>query len=74
MDNYRYPKDAVLTKFPEIDDLDQYKDLKLFYKKYVGEELMNHFISYTDMKNKYPIQVKDIRHQIDKKLQKNSTV
>ena len=26
---------------------------------------MNPFISYTDMKNKYPIQVIDLRHQID---------
>ena len=26
---------------------------------------MNPFISYTDMKNKYPIQVIDLRHQVD---------
>ena len=26
---------------------------------------MNPFISYTDMKNKYPIQVINLRHQID---------
>ena len=26
---------------------------------------MNPFISYTDMKNKYPIQVIDVRHQVD---------
>ena len=26
---------------------------------------MNPFISYIDMKNKYPIQVIDLRHQVD---------
>ena len=26
---------------------------------------MNPFISYTDMKSKYPIQVIDLRHQVD---------
>ena len=49
-DGYRYPRDAVLTKFPATEYLDQYRDLELFYKEYVGEELMNPYISYTDMK------------------------
>ena len=65
IDGYRYPKESVLTNFTENDYLDQYRDLKSFYEKYVGEQLMNPFISYTDMKNKYPIQVIDLRHQID---------
>ena len=47
----------------ENDYVDQYRDLKLFYKEYVGEILMNPFISYAGMKNKYPIQVIDVRHQ-----------
>ena len=38
-------------------------DLKLFYKKFVGEELLNPFISYPDMKDKHPIQVIDLRFQ-----------
>ena len=33
MDGYIYPKDAVLTYFPENDYPDQYRDLKLFYKE-----------------------------------------
>ena len=33
--------------------------------EYVGEELLNPFISYTDMKNKYPIQIIDLRFQVD---------
>ena len=65
IDGYRYPKESVITNFSENDYLDQYRDLKSFYQEYVGEQLMNPFISYTDMKNKYPIQVIDIRHQID---------
>ena len=65
IDGYRYTKDAVLTNFPENDYLDQYRDLKLFYKEYVGEIIMNLFISYTDMTDKYPIQLIDLRFQVD---------
>ena len=64
-DGFRYPKESVLTDFSEKDYLDQYKNLKTFYPEYVEEELMSPFISYTDMKNKYPIQVIDLRHQVD---------
>ena len=52
IDSRRYPRDGVLTNYIEKDYIDQYKDLKLFYKEYVGEELLNLFASYTDMKNK----------------------
>ena len=65
IDGYRYPKESVITNFTENDYLDQYRDLKSFYQEYVGEQLMNPFISYIDMKNKYPIQVIDLRHQTD---------
>ena len=65
IDSIRYPRDSVLINYPENDYIDQYKDLKLFYKKYVGEELLNPFISYPDMKTKYPIQVIDLRFQAD---------
>ena len=65
IDGLRYPRDVVLTKYDLYDYIDQYKDVKLFYKEYVGEELMNPFITYPAMKNKYPIQVIDLRFQID---------
>ena len=65
IDSIRYPRDGVLINYPENDYIDQYKDLKLFYKEYVGEELLNPFVSYTDMKDKYPIQVIDSRFQAD---------
>ena len=65
IDGYRYTKDAILINFPENDYLDQYRDLKSFYKEYVGEEIMNLYKIYTDMKNKYPIKVIDLRFQVD---------
>ena len=37
----------------------------MFYKQYVGEELLSPFVSYTHLKNKYPIQVIDLRFQSD---------
>ena len=39
--------------------------MKKFYKDYVGEDLLNPFITYPDMKNKSPIQVIDLRFQVD---------
>ena len=65
IDGVRYPRDAILTNYNQNDYLDQYKDVKLFYKEYVGEEILNPFLSYTDMKTKYVIQVIDIRFQVD---------
>ena len=65
IDGIRYPKDGVLTNFRETSYLDQYRDLKLFYKEYVGEELLQPYISYPDMKNLYPIQITDLRYQVD---------
>ena len=36
IDGYRYPKAAVITHYTENDYLDQYRDLKLFFKEYLG--------------------------------------
>ena len=65
IDGVRYPKDRVLTNFEENSYLDQYRDLKLFYKEYVGEPQLTPYISYPDMKYRYPIQITDLRHQFD---------
>ena len=65
IDGYSYPKESVLTNFSNNDYLDQNRDFKSFYQEYVGEELMIPFISFIDMKNRYPLQVIDLRHQID---------
>ena len=65
IDGVRYPRDAILTNYTLNDFLDQYKDVSLFYKEYIGEELLDPFISYPAMKTKYPIQVIDLRFQPD---------
>ena len=39
--------------------------MKLFYREYIGEPILNPPISYTDMKTKYPIEIIDLRHQSD---------
>ena len=65
IDGVRYLRDGVLTNYILIDYNDQFRDLENFYREYVGEELLNPFISYPDMKDKYPIQVVDLRFQVD---------
>ena len=65
IDGICYPRDGVLTIYGENDYIDQYRDLKLVYKEYVGEDLLSSFVSYTDMKNENPIQVIDLRFQAD---------
>ena len=74
IDGPRYPRDSVLTNYAQNDYIDQYRDLKLFYKDYIGEELLSPFVSYPDTKNKYPIQVIDLRYQADQSTQENPTV
>ena len=64
-DGVRYLRDGVSTNFEENSYLDQNRDLKLFYKEYVGEKLLNPYISYTDMKHFYLIQVIDLSFQVD---------
>ena len=64
VDGVRYPKDGVSIHYSSNGYLDQYKDPESFCREYVGEELLNTFISYTDMKKKYPVQVLDLRFQV----------
>ena len=47
----RYPRDGVSTNFVENSYLDKYSDLKLVCREYVGERLLNPYLSFTDMKN-----------------------
>ena len=65
IDGVRYPKDGILNNFEENSYLDQYRDLKLFYREYLGEVLLQPYISYPDMKYLYPIQITDLRYQVD---------
>ena len=52
--------------YEQDDCIEQYKDLKLFCKECIGEQLTSPFISYPDMKAKYPIEVIDLGHQPDR--------
>ena len=63
----RDPKEAVNLNNAANDYIDECRDLKLFYKDYVGEQLLNPFINYTNMNKVYPIQVIDLRFQVDHK-------
>ena len=65
IDGQRYPRDSVLINYEENDYIQQYKDLKLFYREYIGEPILNPLMSYPDMKTKYPIEIIDLRHQSD---------
>ena len=65
IDGQRYPRDSSLMIYEQNDYIEQYNDLKLFFKEYIGEQLMSPFRSYPDMKTKYPIGIIDLRHQVD---------
>ena len=65
IDGIRYPKNPVMVNFEENIYPEQYKDLKLFYKEYIGESMLNPIITYDKMKNYYRIQVIDLRFQVD---------
>ena len=54
-----------MTIFEENSYSDQYRDLKFFCREYVGENLLQPYISHPDMKNFYPIQITDHRFQVD---------
>ena len=56
--------------YEQNDYIEQYKVLKLFFKEYFGEQIMSPFISYPDMKTKYPIEIIDLRRQSDHKTPK----
>ena len=60
-----YCRDGISTIFEENSYLDQKRDLQPFNREYVGEQLLNPYIRYTDMKNFYPVQVIDLRFQVD---------
>ena len=56
--------------YEENDYVEQYRVLNFFFKDYVGEDLLTPFISYPDMKTKYPLEIIDLRHQPDHKTPK----
>ena len=71
IDGLRYPRDGVLINYEENEYIKQYRDLKIFFTEYVGEELLNPFISYPDKKMKNLIGIIDLGHQRKPKTPKN---
>ena len=65
IDGQRYPRDSSLMNYEQDDYIEQYNDIKLLFREYIGEQLLSPFISYPDMKTKYPIEIIDLRHQSD---------
>ena len=58
-DERRCSKNEIGTVCPENKVSDQYRDLKLFYQKGIGEALLRRFVDSADVKNK------SISHFID---------
>ena len=54
-----------LKNYSENKCLDQYRDFNSFYIEYLGESFLNPVISFPVIKTFYPIQVIDLRFQID---------
>ena len=65
IDGIRYPKDAVDVDYDANKYLDQCRGIEIFFKKYVGEPLLSPFISYPDVRSKYPFQAIDLIYQVD---------
>ena len=65
MDSFRHPRDSFLINYEQNDYIGQYKDLKILFEEYIGEPILSPFISHPDMKTKHPIEIKDLRHQLD---------
>ena len=63
IDGQRYPRDGISINYTENDYIDQYRELKLFFKEYIGEPKLNPLISNPDMKTIYSIGITDLRHQ-----------
>ena len=59
IDSLRYPRDSSTLNCEKNDYIEQYKDLKISFKKYIGQPLSNTLISYPDIKRKYSIGIRD---------------
>ena len=49
INSQRYPRDSVLINYVENHYIEHYKNLKLFFKEYIGEPILSPFMSYPDM-------------------------
>ena len=51
LDGQGYPTDNLLIRYEEDDYIEQYRDLKLFFKRYIGEPILNLFFIITRDEN-----------------------
>ena len=51
--------------YDENNYLDHFRDIKLFYKDYVGEPILNLILAYDKKKRWYPFEIFDLRFQVD---------
>ena len=65
LDGVRYPKNPIMNSYGENNYLDQNRNLKSFYKKYVREPMLSPIITYGKMKTYYPFEIIDLRFQVD---------
>ena len=70
IDGIRYPRDSVLANYEQNDYIEQNKDLKIFFREYIGEPILNPLETSPDMKPKHSIEVLDLRYQPDHKTSK----
>ena len=52
-----------MTSYPENRYLNQYRDLKLFYKEYVGDYIFSLIITCDKMETFFPKQIIDLKFQ-----------
>jgi hypothetical protein len=75
IDTTRYPDVPYTTDMALNKYTDHYKNIELFYKEYIGEQILSPYISYHDWKTLYPIFITDLRFQNEyispKKIQLN---
>ena len=64
IDTIRHAKDPVKTKFTKMNYLNQYRDLKIFHRAHIVEEILSPIGTYEKVKTFYPIQLIDHRFQI----------
>ena len=54
IDGLRYSRDSVLINYEKNAYIQQYKDLKLFYREYIVEPILNPFYIIPRHENKIP--------------------
>ena len=62
----RYPRDAFDLDYTKHDNLNQIGKLRAFFRENEAEPMINPSISYTDMRNFYPIQLIDLKFHVDR--------